>query len=290
MKLYSFAALIIVGLTGLFSILFSLTGTTIPLTDQQITDDILAGEGTFEYNYVAPSEANYAQKLDNLDINLHPGTEYKPESKSSPRSLRHCKSLIYRTLKSLPQEPVNKLQNLTLYFSDDGRRGLGGGSTIILRCQNVTDEVLVSVLVHEMGHIMDTGVMNGTWHGGRSKFRDGSKPVYKNDISVDFYEISWVNESKMKSNSSKLDFVSGYAKSDPFEDFAESYTYYILHGNEFRSLAKHNERLRAKYDYLKTRIFDEIEYETGTERGLNILRRRFDVTVLPYDIDQFFVV
>ncbi len=205
-------------------------------------------------------------------------------------SLKHCKSLVYKTLMSLPQEPVAQLKHLTLYFNDEGRRGLGGGSTIVLRCQNVTDEELVGVLTHEIGHILDTGVMQGSAASGESGFMDGKLSIYQDDVSSEFYAISFSDTQSLKADSTDLDFVSGYAMTDPFEDFAESFAYYILHGQEFRLLAKYNDRLQQKYDFLKYKVFAGKEYFNGDLTSVkSVAERHFDVTVLPYDLREFFV-
>lgn len=270
--------------------LLGLSGNINEILDQQIPQPTLAQAQEVEYSRSAPSdEERYSRDFDSLGITLHPGNSYKPESDGSPRSLNHCKSLVYRTLKSLPPEPVSHLKHLTLYFSNSGRRGLGGGNTIILRCQNVTDEELVGVLVHEVGHIMDTGVLNGT-KAKRSGFLDGKKTVYEDDASVDFYRLSWSDEDTRKLVSTPEDFVSGYAMSDPFEDFAESYAYYVLHGNEFRILAETNEILQQKYEFLKNSVFEGKEYFNGSDEEVDEAKRHFDVTVLPYDMTKFFSV
>jgi hypothetical protein len=259
--------------------------------DQLLHEKTLAQPRVVTYNSQANFDGeDYEEKLTNLGITLHPGTSYAPESKSSPSSLKHCESLVYRTLGSLPKEDASQLKNLTLFFSDDGRRGLGGGSTIILRCQNVTDEELVAVLVHEMGHITDTGVLKGTMEAGDSAFKDGSNPVYEDDPSVAFYGLSFKNESNRLGSALDLDFVSGYAQTDPFEDFAESYAYYILHGNEFRTLAGYNDVLAKKYDFLKKTVFKGKEYDNGDTGKADVLSRQYDVTVLPYEMNKFFVI
>lgn len=271
--------------------IFGLNLNTDTGLNQYFNNENLVKGSAVEYNRLAAwRESNREEKLEDLGIVLHPGSEFMPGSDGTPRSLNHCQTLVYKTLKSLPSEPVNKLKHLTLYFADEGRRGLGGGNTIILRCQNVTDEELVAVLVHEMGHIMDTGVMNGSYETGASSYSDGSIRVYLNDSSVEFYDISWEREDKLKSGANKYGFVSGYAMSDPFEDFAESYAYYILHGIEFRTLAKQNKTLAKKYDFFKNKVFNGVEYENGIEaREVKTGRRHYDVTVLPYDLDKFFI-
>ena len=236
-----------------------------------------------------PDALDYATSLDDMGISLHPGSDFMPDSDGDPSSVSYCKSLVYRTLKSLPKEPVNKLGNLTLYFSDTGRRGLGGGDTIILRCQNVTDAELVGVLVHEVGHIMDTGVLTGSSKTTISEFRDGTARVYENDPSLEFYRLSFENEATLREDASEYDFVSGYAMSDPFEDFAETYAYYILHGTEFRDLTDNNLILSKKYEYMKTVVFEGREYFNGDEE-IDQTERHYDVTVLPYDMERFFKI
>jgi len=272
---------------ALFTASIGLSGNTNASFEKQIQTSTLATNSSIEYTRLAEGEEELI--TNDLGITLHPGTEYKPESNGSPRSLSHCKSLVYRTLKSLPAKPVEKLKNLTLYFSDTGLRGLGGGDTIILRCQNVADEELVAVLTHVIGHIMDTGVMKGYWPAEESPFRDGANPVRNNDSSLDFYSISFKDSKGVKDKATKYDFVSGYAMTDPFEDFAESYAYYILHGTEFKELTKQNDSLKQKYYFLKTQVFEGIEYDTGNKSAVNARVRHYDVTVLPYSMDKFLV-
>lgn len=275
----------------LLATIFGFNFNTSTVLNQYVQNKYLAQTKLIEYNQPAASdEQHYSSQLESLGITLHPGTDFTPESKSSPSSLNHCKALVYKTLESLPPQPVKKLQSLTLYFSKDGRRGLGGGSTIILRCQNVTDMELVGVLVHEMGHIQDTGVMMGTSEAGKSEFNDGTTPIYNDDPSLGFYRLSFKNEKTLRTDATDLDFVSGYSKSDPYEDFAETYAYYILHGNEFRTLAYTNSTLAAKYDYLKNNVFNGKEYFNGDDKNVEVLDRHYDVTVLPYDLSKFFII
>jgi len=238
------------------------------------------------------SEEEAAAKLPDLGISLHPGTDFESDDpKPTTTSLNHCKSLVYKTLQSLPSGHSKNLKSLTLYFSDTGRRGLGGGSTIILRCQNVTDEELIGVLVHEMGHVVDTGSLQGSSDSGISNYVDGQNPVYNDDPSAEFYSYTFKNENTQNDNATETDFVSGYAQTDVFEDFAESYAYYVLHGNEFRELAYSNAVLASKYDFLKNKVFNGKEYFTGDDtKEVDLLARNYDVTILPYDMRKFLAI
>lgn len=237
------------------------------------------------------SDIDYSKKIQEMGITLHPGTDFTPDSENNPISANRCASLIYHTLEVLPKETVSNLKNLTLYFNSSGRRGLGGGSTIILRCENVTDAELVSVLVHEIGHIEDTGVLTGNFWAGESEFRDGKNPIYKDDASLDFYRISFQDDKTIKPEASDLDFVSGYAKTDPFEDFAETYNYYLLHGDNFRILAGNNDALMKKYNFMREKVFKgkEFDFQSVVDPGL-LTTRNYDSTMLGYNLGNFLAI
>lgn len=234
---------------------------------------------------------NVTARLAALGIKLRPGTDHRSDSKPTTQSSTWCKSLVYKTLMALPPNHRNQLDELTLFYTNDGRRGLGGNGEIILRCKNVTDSELVSVFVHEIGHIVDSGYLVGYAPQDEtdfSGFYDFGEPVGDSDPSAEFYKISWQNEKEMKSDAQDVDFVSLYGKTDPFEDFAETYTYYRLHGAEFRKLLSTSDYLKQKYSFFKYKVFDGEEFGESENPGkLNIWTRNYDVTVLPFIIKKF---
>lgn len=254
------------------------------LTSRPVAETAPLGDGTV----LAKQEDDYLQKLRDMGIAIHPGQEFAADSVDNPVQLKHCASLVYKTLEVMPPEAVNKVKNLTLYFNAKGRRGLGGGSTIILRCQDVSDSELVSVLVHELGHIEDTGVLTGSIFAGNSEFMDGLAPVFQNDLSLEFYRISFLDEGHLKKTAQSEDFVTGYAMSDPFEDFAETYNYYLLHGDHFRMLAESNSTLAKKYSFMKKQVFaeQEFDYQTAQLESLNKVRS-YDATLVGYNLKDF---
>lgn len=276
----------------------------------------IAALTSIEYNHSAPEdEVQIASGLQNLGVTVQALSDTAQSSAQQDanltRSLNHCKSLVYRTLEALPATDVAGLKQVTLHFSEDGRRGYGGGSTIVLRClthssrnggvalagadlsadAQVRDEEFVGVFGHEIGHVVDTGVHNGTPDAGTSAFHDGPNPIYNNDISVKFYSLSFLDEKTPRRTSSALDFVSGYAMTDPFEDFAETFNFYLLHGKEFKKMKASSKILQRKYSFMKMWIFDGKEFETGGNTvSMNIYQRYFDTTVLPSQLEQFFVI
>ncbi len=260
-------------------------------TNQSEFEENLDDAGANAYtSHAAPTDHEYAKALDGLDISLHPGTTYNKNSASSDRSLTHCKALVYQTVVSLPETHREHLQDLTLYTADNPskwRRGLAGGSTMIIRCSDMSDKELTSVIVHEMGHIVDTGLHTGDSSEKKSEFVDGNIPIYNNDISLWFYRLSWENEKTLRDNAKSTDFVTGYAMTDPFEDFAETYNFYVLHGEQFKEMSKYNRILRQKYLFMKYFIFKGQEYDNDPYTDVKYSSRYYDSTLLNYNFATF---
>ncbi|MBA4337189.1 hypothetical protein C0416_05485 [bacterium] len=271
---------------GIF-LFFAINLQNISALDQgNFSNDLASAKADTYTNHAASIEDSYAKALGTLGLHLYPGTSYKADSVSSESSLNHCKSLVYQTLVSLPEDHREHLSHLTLYFAD-GRRGLGGGSTIILRCSDVSDKELISVFVHEMGHIVDTGLYTGNSSYGKSGFMDGSLPVYNNDLSLRFYLISWKDDKTLKDGAKESSFVSEYAMTDPFEDFAETYNFYILHGDQFREMAEFDRSLMRKYLFMKYYIFKGQEHSNDPYTTAEPFERIYDSTTLNYDETSF---
>ncbi len=197
------------------------------------------------------------------------------------------KKEIASVLAKLPPEHLSTLKNLVLDYNPKAHRGLGGKSLIILRAVDMDETEFYGVLIHEIGHSVDLGHLNETEKKKISEFDDGKKPVYETDPSLDFYRISWTDEKTRKRDVSNMDFVSGYALSDPFEDFAECYVYYVLHNKEFKSKTQTSAKLLQKYNFFKEKVFDGKEFDTGTYLTEGLKSRPWDITVLSYDLNNF---
>lgn len=222
-----------------------------------------------------------------LDKNLTVTTE---AANYDLNMVNRCKSLIYQSWQKLPKDHANQLKSISFMFDENLRRGYGGQTGIRIRCANISDSELVAVFLHEMGHIVDTGLKTGSFMAGRSNFTDGNTPIYENDPSVKFYRISWLTNTKIKQERS-LNFISGYAKTDPFEDFAESYNAYITQGPLFRAFSKENITLRRKYEVLKKYFFNGNEFSLELDQKLkfNPFVRNYDTTILAYNLSSFLV-
>ncbi len=201
------------------------------------------------------------QKISNTPWNGYFSAQnFSTKTNAGARELSSIKSTLRSSIIALPKEHSQNLQSLIVKNKYHKSRGLSNESKIILHTDLIDDsKELSAVFLHEMGHIVDLGYLKGSH--GRSYFKDRKKIVHKDDPSVDFYGISWRNSTLKKQATQRKDFVSGYATTNPFEDFAESYILYRLHGEKFRLFAKKSSQLQQKYDFLKNKVFKGIEYK-----------------------------
>jgi len=227
--------------------------------------------------------AFYCELPTTLDSEYHSSSVISMEgSAESNEDVSYCLSTIQDALEFLPTEHTAALDKIVLVFDEDATRGQAGGSMMKIRCSGMSEEEMVAVVIHEMGHVVDTGLLQGikTDYAG---YQDGNKPVYIDDPSADFYKISWISNYETQKNVTGFSFVSGYAKTDPFEDFAETYLYYILHGKSFRELAETNDELAEKYEFLENEIFNGVEYFGTDEYKGSVYERPYDSTLLDFN-------
>ncbi len=100
---------------------------------------------------------------------------------------------------------------------------------------------------------------------------------------MSYYAISWVDEQTRKETMDQQHFCSRYGMSNPFEDFAECHNLYLNHNNMFVFMAKRNEALKAKYNFMANLyggkyLFDDKNYITML--SMKPERRAWDTTKL----------
>lgn len=137
----------------------------------------------------------------------------------------------------------------------------------------MSDEEFLSVLIHEFAHYIDIYALPGSHFG---------------DESQKFYDISWESVSVMKKGLDGSDFVSGYAMTNKYEDFAESYTYYVLHNKDFSKKSQKSKILAKKYDFFKNYIFDKnMFFKENFSAWEEYKPYYWDVTKIPIDVKNF---
>ena len=132
---------------------------------------------------------------------------------------------------------------------------------------------VLSVWVHEFSHYLDLYILDNSWWS---------------DISNDFYNISWESTKVLKAWLNQNDFVSWYSMTNKYEDFAESFTYYVLHNNDFYSKAKNSDILMNKYNFFKNNIFKNWEFITNDFKKVAKIEDYYrDITKIDYYLENF---
>ena len=109
-----------------------------------------------------------------------------------------------------------------------------------------TDSESFKVLAHELGHVADIHYLKSG--------------IFAGDPSQEFYNISWIDMTTKKQSMSLSDFVSGYAMTNKYEDFAECFTYFLFHNSDFALRSKKSLVLKEKYNFFKKYVFPDGEF------------------------------
>lgn len=166
------------------------------------------------------------------------------------------KELVNDVLQALPAKCRNTLKSFYVKYTKQRSRGLAGKTVMILDGTVKNHNEFRALFIHETGHNWDLGCLTGTEESGRSAFYDGTEPIYNDDPSVDFYKISWLSSEQKRTDARAEDFISGYGSTNVFEDFAETFAYFVLHNDEFKRLAIDNESLAKKYLWFRDIVFE----------------------------------
>ena len=82
-------------------------------------------------------------------------------------------------------------------------------------------------------------------------------------------------------------FITGYAATNQYEDFAESFTMYIFHNRTFEDRALANESIRRKYLFFQTVVFPN-GYFVDTEFALGkVPAYNWDSTKIPISLQKY---
>ncbi len=185
----------------------------------------------------------------------------KKFSRADKSELQDIQKTLQASILDLPTRHTAALKKLEVRKENNASRGLANSRMIILNTESINSkEELQAVFTHEMGHVVDLGLLK-SYSGTKSVFWTPGTQVYDKDPSLNFYKISWVDYKTKNSSATRSDFISGYAQSSPFEDFAESYLFYRLHGEKFRQITENSTALLAKYNFIKTKVFNQKEFQ-----------------------------
>lgn len=141
--------------------------------------------------------------------------------------------------------------------------------------KKIDNEELISVFIHEFAHHIDI------YYLINSSFSD-------NDTSKYFYDISWESTKVIKNWQKQSDFISGYSMTNKYEDFAESFTYFVLHNSDFILKAEKSKILREKYNFFSNYLFKNNEFEESNFSNQNLLKDYYrDITKIGINLENF---
>jgi len=84
-----------------------------------------------------------------------------------------------------------------------------------------------------------------------------------------------------------MDFVSGYAATNQYEDFAESFVFYIFHNATFADRALRSESIRQKYLFFANTVFAR-GYFQGTDFSIGrVPSYVWDTTKIAYSLQKY---
>lgn len=170
----------------------------------------------------------------------------------------------------------NKIDWLTVNFHEDRidvRWKMKDMWVNLYWVHDMQDFECSSVWIHELGHFIDLYFLK--------------KSVFT-DVSNYFYNISWSSVKIINSWQDITDFVSGYAMTNKYEDFAESFTYFVLHNDDFKQKSEKSKYLKAKYDFFSNYLFLNKEFIwTDFSTGNKILPYYRDITKISFSLQNF---
>lgn len=179
-------------------------------------------------------------------------------------------------LKEVIRSPyfVSKVTPLNLVLDTERQepRGQVMGNKLILSTSISGDSEQLKVFVHELGHIVDIFYLK------KGFFADPS------DI---FYNLSWESFNTKKKGQKIANFVSGYGLSNKYEDFAESFAFYVFHNEDFQKRAKKDAILQKKYDFFSSYVFEKDTF-VGTSFEVDSLKPyNWDTTKIQIDTKKY---
>ncbi len=138
------------------------------------------------------------------------------------------------------------------------------------------------VMTHELCHVIDLSIIQWSSPQIDSRFDHFGNDVFKtDDPSLIFYQISRSGSDIRRPDSRLRNFVSEYAMSDVYEDFAESCNLYLNHNQTFDIMSQQSSTLRSKFLFMKKIFGNQFIWSGNTSINkikANPSRRPFDTT------------
>lgn len=258
-------------LTIIFSLIIFLTKTY--FFDVSIIENELIEENFIEPTIVIPKEKKETKKTElNSAEKLY--FFYFPYNFKKEKEAQEFKAVLKQFFNS--KYIFNKLifLKINLYKEEwEVRWKMKNKSLHLFSLYRLDPKEVLSVWIHEFWHFLDLYILQKNIFG---------------DLSDDFYNISWKSTKILKTSQSQKDFVSGYSMTNKYEDFAETFTYFILHNSDFAEKSKKSVILKQKYDFFVKNIFKKWEFQTSSYKNTTFIKDYYwDITKINYNLEKF---
>lgn len=167
-------------------------------------------------------------------------TDVAISSNANTTSIVARKGIISKVLHAKPMDFTYRALAIFIDATLIEPRGRMQGRLISLSAGVSRDSEFLKLFVHELGHYIDIYVLTS---------------IDRVDTSSNFYAISWKSTNVKRSTESISSFVTGYALTNQYEDFAESLVFYIFHNRIFEDRAMRNDSIRQKYLFFQKYLF-----------------------------------
>jgi hypothetical protein len=195
------------------------------------------------------------------------------ESIGTTRNIDARKKIVETVLSSDEMQFWYRALSIVLDSGLIEPRGQMKWRIIRLSPQVRADSEFLQLLVHEVAHYID--IYSFISSGNRR------------DVSTQFYRISWDAPKTKKSGETLSSFISGYASTNQYEDFAETFTFYVFHNTTFSERALRNETLRKKYLFFANEVFPDWAFQ-DTDFSVGIVPGYlWDTTKVPVSVKKY---
>ncbi len=239
-----------------------------------------------EENFIEPSINKYeniynktsVKDNNKQDLNITLKSAYNIEYLYFPESLKYKISdyIFWYKIFLNNKDIVDKIDKLRVEFyktKNDVRWKMKNRSIKLFWIKSMRKDELTAVWIHEFWHFLDLYFLK--------------KWLYT-DLSYYFYNISWNSTKVLKAWQTQSDFVSGYAMTNKYEDFAESFTYFVLHNEDFLYKANKSDILKKKYNFFIKYLFRDGKFVwTDFSDDNEILDYYRDITKIKFSLENF---
>ncbi len=177
--------------------------------------------------------------------------------------------LSWRNFRSL-------IKKITLTFYEkrwDVRWKMKNKTIKLFAPQQMEEDELLAIFIHELSHYIDLYFL---------------ERIDWEDVSNEFYDISWYSTIVMNPWLQGKDFVSGYAMTNKYEDFAESLAYYVFHNDDFVVKTQDSDILNSKYRFIQNAIFRDNSFVWTDFSSQNTIKNYYrDITKIHFSQKNF---